>query len=179
MRRLLLLALLMLPGCAKRAAEPEAAAPEPAPAEAPSPVAAEAADDAHGPATLEEAEAALAQAQSELDAALGPLAFAAPPSAVDQSSGSPPPPAAAPKAGAPAEEAPAESRRAESESSRARAASKKEASDCALACRAFQSLNRAVDAVCRLDSGGERCARARRVASDAQTRVASCSCPAP
>ena len=38
---------------------------------------------------------------------------------------------------------------------------KKEASDCALACRAFQSLTRAVDAVCRLDSGGERCSRAR------------------
>lgn len=179
--RALLLALLLLPGCGKHATEPEAAAPEPAPAQAPSTVSAEADEKADEPATLEEAEAALARAQSELDAALGPLAFATPPSTADQSSGAAPPPAAAPKAGAPAEERPAPSRpsRAESEASRPEAASKKEASDCALACRAFQSLNRAVDAVCRLDSGGERCSRARRVASEAEARVASCSCPAP
>ncbi len=176
-----LLALLLLPGCGRHASESETTLPERAPAQAaPPPLASTAAEEPEQPATLEEAEAALARAQTELEAALGPIAFATPPpAAADQASGAAPAPA--PKAGAPAQEraAPSKAQRPEGEASRAESASKKEASDCALACRAFQSLNRAVDAVCRLDTGGERCSRARRVAADAQAKVASCSCPAP
>jgi hypothetical protein len=174
---------LFVAGCgagANKSSAPFSAEPAP---QAPATSSAEA-EKAEEPATLEEAEVALSRAQTELDSALGPVAFAAPP-AQDQASGSAAPapaPAAEPKAGAPAEErapSPSKAQRTESEASRAEGASKKEASDCALACRAFQSLNRAVDAVCRLDSGGERCSRARRVAADAQARVASCSCQAP
>ena len=179
--RALLLLSLFVAGCARQSSAPIAAEPAP---QAPATTAADA-EKAEEPATLEEAEVALSRAQSELDSALGPVAFATPPAA-DQASGSAAPapaPAQEPKAGAPAEErAPSPSkaqRQQESEASRGEGASKKEASDCALACRAFQSLNRAVDAVCRLDSGGERCSRARRVAADAQARVASCSCQAP
>jgi hypothetical protein len=50
---------------------------------------------------------------------------------------------------------------------------------CEEACRAFSSLSRAASAVCRLDgSSGTHCSRAKQVLSDAQQRVASCSCPA-
>jgi hypothetical protein len=178
--RALLLLSLFVGGCGRASSAPVAAEPPPA---APVTSAADA-EKAEEPATLEEAEVALSRAQSELDSALGPVAFATPPAA-DQASGSAAPapaPAQEPKAGAPAEErapSPSKAQRQESEASRAEGANKKEANDCALACRAFQSLNRAVEAVCRLDSGGERCSRARRVASDAQARVASCSCRTP
>jgi len=50
---------------------------------------------------------------------------------------------------------------------------------CEEACRAFSSLSRAANAVCRLDgNGGTHCSRAKHVLADAQLRVASCSCPA-
>jgi hypothetical protein len=49
---------------------------------------------------------------------------------------------------------------------------------CEDACRAFSSLTRAANAVCRLDgSSGTHCTRAKHVLADAQLRVASCSCP--
>ena len=49
---------------------------------------------------------------------------------------------------------------------------------CEDACRAFSSLTRAANAVCRLDgSSGTHCTRAKHVLADAQQRVASCSCP--
>jgi len=48
---------------------------------------------------------------------------------------------------------------------------------CEDACRAFSSLTRAANAVCRLDgSSGAHCTRAKHVLADAQQRVASCSC---
>jgi hypothetical protein len=53
----------------------------------------------------------------------------------------------------------------------------KEASSCETACKAFSSLSRASDAICRLDTdGGKRCERARQIREDASRRVASCSC---
>jgi hypothetical protein len=49
---------------------------------------------------------------------------------------------------------------------------------CEEACRAFSSLTRAANAVCRLDGRtGTHCSRAKQVQADAQQRVASCSCP--
>jgi hypothetical protein len=55
---------------------------------------------------------------------------------------------------------------------------KKEASACETACKAFSSLERATDAVCRLDTdgGGKRCERAKQIRQDAARRVSSCSC---
>ena len=51
---------------------------------------------------------------------------------------------------------------------------------CDNACRAFASLTRAASAVCRLDGdSGAHCSRAKRVVSDSERRVSSCTCPAP
>lgn len=48
---------------------------------------------------------------------------------------------------------------------------------CENACRAFASLARAANAVCRLDGdGGAHCAHAKRVVADSQLRVSSCAC---
>jgi hypothetical protein len=53
----------------------------------------------------------------------------------------------------------------------------KEVSACETACKAFSSLSRASDAVCRLDEGGgQRCERAKKIREDASRRVASCGC---
>jgi hypothetical protein len=49
---------------------------------------------------------------------------------------------------------------------------------CETACKAFSSLERASDAVCRLDTegGGKRCERAKQIREDAARRISSCSC---
>jgi hypothetical protein len=52
----------------------------------------------------------------------------------------------------------------------------KEANTCETTCKAFSSLTRASDAVCRLDTDGKRCERARQIREDASHRVASCGC---
>jgi hypothetical protein len=104
------------------------------------------------PRTLEEAEAALERARAELSAltvAEGPPGAAGAPLS--------PPPATAP-APAPAEPA-------------------RPSDPCATACRAFGSLLRAKDAVCRLEAPrGERCARAEDIVREAEGRVRSCAC---
>jgi hypothetical protein len=100
------------------------------------------------PQTLAEAEDMLARARADLDQ----VALNEP--------GAPP--------------ATAEEKRAESEAAAPRA---KEVSPCETACRAFSSLERASDAVCRLDNeGGQRCQRARQIREDAARRVQSCGC---
>lgn len=192
MRRSLLRALLLsavtmsagvvAPGCSR---PPESTSrPAEAPDAAPSSVSAQD-DEAWArpdePTTLEEAERLLSQAREELEAALGPSTFAA---AEEAQAGGAPAPAAPP---APSDEA--RSDKAAPKASRAErkreaetldSAPKKEAaSDCTLACRAFRSLERAVEAVCRLDQSGERCARARRIAAEAESRVRTCSCRTP
>ena len=50
--------------------------------------------------------------------------------------------------------------------------------DCATTCRAFASLKRAADAICRLAGPGEqpRCARARSTVAEGERRVAGCGC---
>jgi len=51
---------------------------------------------------------------------------------------------------------------------------------CESACKAFASLSRAANAVCRLDGdGGSHCAKAKKVVTDSAGRVAACTCPAP
>jgi hypothetical protein len=53
----------------------------------------------------------------------------------------------------------------------------KAAIDCESVCKAFASLSRAGDAICRLDTEtGKRCQRARQIRDDATRRVASCGC---
>jgi hypothetical protein len=100
--------------------------------------------------TLAEAESALAEAKAEIDRLGG-----APPTAG----------AAAPPS-------------AKAEESAARAADVKKADGgCDDACRAFASLARAADAVCRLDTQNTgRCERARQTVVDAERRLASCGC---
>lgn len=113
------------------------------------------------PQTLAEAEALLEKSRAELDRlALSPEADA------EATSG-----AAAP---APAS-APA---RAESREERADAQPQAKAeSQCQSACRAFSSLSKASEAVCRLEAdGGKRCERARQIRDDASQRVAGCGC---
>jgi len=165
--RLIVLSLFVLSGCGgmrKGEQAPQSAPPSAGEAAAEAP--ADDVDQASGdeaqqePATIEEAEAALRRAQAELSSALGePVAFA-----------QPPPPASQP---APAEAAGARDRSMEAEK-------KADGPNCGLACRAFTSLSRAAQAVCRLDGdGGERCSRARQAVSDAEARVASCSCTRP
>jgi hypothetical protein len=51
---------------------------------------------------------------------------------------------------------------------------------CANACRAFASLQRAANAVCRLTSEADaKCVRARTVVKENETRLSVCACEPP
>ncbi|HYJ10714.1 MAG TPA: hypothetical protein VEX18_16945 [Polyangiaceae bacterium] len=116
------------------------------------------------PATLAEAEQLLARAQAELDR----LALNEPQS-----------PAAGAPAAATASPVPPrdQAERDEKSAAQAEAAPTPPPSPCDNACRAFASLERASDAVCRLDGeDGQRCSRARQIRDGAARRVASCGC---
>ncbi|MDF3069407.1 MAG: hypothetical protein K0R38_5008 [Polyangiaceae bacterium] len=117
------------------------------------------------PQTLAEAEALLEKSRAELDR----LALSSEADAEATSGAAAPAPAPAP-ASAPA--------RAESREERADAQPQAKAeSPCQSACRAFSSLSRASEAVCRLEAdGGKRCERARQIRDDASQRVAGCGC---
>jgi hypothetical protein len=113
---------------------------------------------------LEAAERALNQAKADLDR----LALAEPSPGVG--------------ANAPADRAAEkkESKAGRAPSAAGASASSKANALCEEACRAFSSLSRAASAVCRLDGkSGTHCSHAKHVLSDAQQRVASCSCQAP
>jgi len=163
--RFLWTGLCLLAGCGGPLAEGSPATTTPTSAQAP------AEEAEREPTTLADAEALLERARADLDR----LALNEP--------GAPP---AAPAAGAVAPSAaptPAPSRdeasRADKSASAEQAAPPpaKEANTCETACKAFSSLTRASDAVCRLDSdGGKRCERARQIREDASHRVASCGC---
>lgn len=131
-------------------------------------------DGAGEPTTLADAEALLEKARNDLNrlALNEPVAPAAAGAAAPPSVQMAPAPSPAPRD---------EARRAEKSSSAsadaAPPAPAKEASSCETACKAFSSLTRASDAVCRLDTeGGKRCDRARQIRQDASQRVASCGC---
>lgn len=163
-----------LAGCAaQRSSESESAAPAP-PANAPGvPASTQGSStlDQAEPATLAEAEAWLEKARADLDRlALNdapPPASGGAASPAEAAAPTPAPPRAQKRAADKAEEA-----------APATQAPEKEASNpCETACKAFSSLTRASDAVCRLDSaGGQRCQRARQIQGDASRRVASCGC---
>src|SRR6478609_10185664 len=150
-------------GCSR---SPKAAAPSPAseaapvvppPAATPVPAQADAlaAEPEPEPTTLADAEAMLERARADLDrlALNEPLA---PRSAAPAAAGGGIP--GTPSRGSAAGEA----RRAEKSASSDTAEAPKDTASCDTACKAFSSLVRASDAVCRLDTdGGKRCERAR------------------
>jgi hypothetical protein len=181
----------LLSACAQRSAEPaapasaedqtaaryapappppaEAAPAAPAPVLAPQgldkPKSAEAARDDEFP-NLEAAERALNQAKSDLDR----LALAEPMKAVGRTG-------SADSASASRAEKKDAKRPASSAAGAAPASNAPNV--CENACRAFASLSRAANAVCRMDGdNGAHCTRAKRVVSDSQSRVASCACQA-
>jgi hypothetical protein len=166
--------LALLPGCGMSPkAEAPRSAPEGVPAQAAPTSSLTAKDDAEAePATLADAEALLERARADLDR----LALNEPGAAHRATGGGAPAPASAPPAPAPprAEAKPAE-KAASADGVAAPPA--KEVNTCETACKAFSSLTRASDAVCRLDTdGGKRCERARQIREHASHRVASCGC---
>lgn len=152
---------------AERAATPESPVAAPAPAPPGSPQGLEqpkskAAEEEFN--DLEAAERALNQAKADLDR----LALAEPTPSVGRN-------ATLDRAAEKKESKPV----ARAPSAAGAAAPSKSTALCEEACRAFSSLSRAANAVCRLDgNGGTHCSRAKHVLADAQQRVASCSCPA-
>jgi len=170
-----LLGVVPLPGCGGMSPKVEApsSAPEAAPAQAAPTSSLAAKDEAEAePATLADAEALLEKARADLDR----WALNEPGAARGATGGAPPAPASAPPAPAPQR---AEAKPADKAASADGAAAPpaKEVNTCDTACKAFASLARAGDAVCRLDTdGGKRCERARQIRADASHRVASCGC---
>jgi hypothetical protein len=154
--------LCLLAGCGRPLAE---AAPAPT---APTSTQAPAEEAEAEPTTLADAEALLERARADLERVAlnepgAPAAGAVAPSAA---------PTPAPSR----DEASREDKAASAEQA-APPPPAKEANACETACKAFSSLARASDAVCRLDSdGGKRCERARQIREDASHRVASCGC---
>lgn len=160
-----------LSGCAS---SQKSEAPAAAPAASPETMATGAPGSAQeSPQTLAEAEALLERARGDFERlALNEPAIPPPASAVGGVAPAPAPAPAAPKA-APR----AETRAADKTETEAAPANSNQASTCETACKAFSSLSRASDAVCRLDAtSGKRCERARQIQQDASRRVASCGC---
>jgi hypothetical protein len=172
-----LLGLALLPGCSRSPkAEAPSSAPEAAPAAGLPNTSGLAAKEAEAePTTLADAEALLEKARADLDR----LALNEPGVARGATGGGPSP-ASAPPSPSPSPSPPrAEAKRADKATSADEAAAPpaKEVNPCETACKAFSSLIRASDAVCRLDTdGGKRCERARQIREDASHRVASCGC---
>jgi hypothetical protein len=172
----LLLSLGLVSGCAGMGAKtPTSGVAEPA-------ATTQAGQDEREPATLAEAEALLEKARGDLDrlalneSGQAPLATAAPPPAPAGAAAPSPAPMRAPQ-----QEAERADKSAASSAPADRAgeepAPAKAVSACEAACKAFSSLVRASDAVCRLDpDGGQRCERAKKIREDASSRVASCGC---
>jgi hypothetical protein len=173
MKKVSLLGTLMLLVVACGRAQDAAAPQAPASEAAPSSVAGSAAVPESEPQTLAEAEALLDKARADLDR----LALNEAGSPLEATAG-----AAAPAPAPPP--SPAATRAEEKRADKAAADQaeapppKKEASACETACKAFSSLERASNAVCRLDTegSGKRCERAKQIREDAARRVSSCSC---
>ncbi len=164
------LGLVSACGMAPKAEAPSSggeAAPAPAEA-APTSTQASPEEAEHEPTTLADAEALLEKARTDLDR----LALNEPGGAA-ASGAAVPAPATAPSPAPPRDEARRADKAAESSAEKPRA---KEVNACETACKAFSSLTRASDAVCRLDTEGGRCQRARKIHEDASQRVASCGC---
>lgn len=149
---------------------PTEGAPAAAPA-APPPASAE---------SLEAAEAELASALRELDGALASAEPATEAKSEPSEAARSPPAKASRGAGVGRAEKGADATAAEAPRAAAAQAQNRDdrAERCVTACKAFGSLQRAKDAVCRLDAQppAARCARAESIVREAQARVASCSC---
>lgn len=145
----------------------------PPPASAPATTEVDARGSGAEPTTLEQAEAELERARAELEAlGVAPAAPAAIEAAPPEAA---PPPAASSEAMD--DSAPHARERAEGEAPSAKAQQAAPPNPCETACRAFASLQRAKDAVCRLEQpAGDRCARAEAIVRDARARVQSCAC---
>jgi hypothetical protein len=165
----LLLGVSSLVAC-KRAEEPPTYAPPGATPEAPQ-TGGETAplDQAPAFSSIEEAQAAFARAEQDLLALHGGAPSAAGAAA-----------ATAPPATAPADSERAAEPEAEAAPAPERKDDKSAAGSCSGLCRAFGSLSRAADAICRLaGEADERCARARGSVRDNFKRVSVCRCPPP
>lgn len=185
-RILAFLLIVPLGGCAAQrepsapsdeapAGSPAFAAPPPSAAPAPAPASEAAPAEAEGDALAESRRTAsddLATAQEELEAARRELELALAPAAQSK-------PTATGGAAPPAAAAPPRSRRANAadEAPKGKAEKKRSETSCQTACRAFQSLGRAADSICRLAGDeDERCGRAREVVTQAERRVTACGC---
>ncbi len=169
-----LVVLGLLAGCGAELSAPKSGG-EAAPAGVPATTAAPAEEGEAEPATLADAEALLEKARLNLDRLALNDGVLAPPAAAGAAAPSAPRSQSMP-APAPAR---AEAQRADKSSSADTAPPPpaKEVNACETACKAFSSLTRASDAVCRLDTdGGKRCERARQIREGASHRVASCGC---
>jgi hypothetical protein len=168
LRSLLLATSCLIVGCAAPRGPDATAAPPASAPEMPASTESVGSLDEGEPATLAEAEELLEKARADLDR----LALNEP---QPRMSAGAPAPAAAPPAPAPEE---SKKRSEKSAEAADRASAERESPDaCETACKAFSSLARASDAVCRLDAeGGGRCQRARQIREDASRRVASCGC---
>jgi hypothetical protein len=145
--------------------EPAPAAPAaaPAPQGLEQPKSAESAAQDDELSTLEGAEHALDRAKNDLDR----LALADASAKLGR---------AAPTGGA-AKPKKEDTQRTGAPSAADAATSTPRAAVCGNACRAFASLSRAANAVCRLDGdNGKHCTRAKRMVADAEPRVAACAC---
>jgi len=190
----LLLAASAFAGCARRYVDPavspaEGAAPAPPPpATEPAPVAAPAApssmqgddldesassgrvtisEESRPIANLDQAIAEFERAKAELEGAFRQSSNAATGGAAPGAAAAP----ARPRASSPA--------RAEAEAPKDRAEKKaaEPETSCQTACRAFASLERAADSVCRLAGPKDsRCTRAQEIVTTNTPRVASCGC---
>ena len=168
---LLSLNLLVACGMAPKAEAPPPGAAEPATT----------AQDEREPTTLAEAEALLEKARGDLDRLALNEPAAPPPAAAPPAAAGAATPSSVPTPAPRMEAERADKSAADSASSSERGAEEapraKEVSACETACKAFSSLSRASDAVCRLDEGGgQRCERAKKIREDASRRVASCGC---
>ena len=163
---LLLLVTSTLVACKRAEEEPPTYAPAGAAPEAPATSLEKPGPADEGPAfsSVEEAQAAFARAEQDLLTLAGP------------------PPSAGAAAPAPTTPAPAEGERAaepKAEAAPERKDYKVGAERCSGLCRAFGSLSRAADAICRLaGEADERCTRARASVRDNFQRIAVCRCPA-
>jgi hypothetical protein len=165
---MLLLGVSSLVACKKAEEPPPTYAPPGAAPEAPQADAVTApADEAPAFSTIEEAQAAFARAEQDLLTLQGGA----------------PAGAGAPAATAPPATAPAEAEGETAAQPKAEAAPKDDKSagrSCSGLCRAFGSLSRAADAICRLaGEADERCTRARGSVRDNFQRVSVCRCPPP
>jgi hypothetical protein len=166
-----LMGLGPLAGCSRA---PKAEAPASTSAPAPGLPGSGLAEPETEPKTLAEAEALFERSRVDFDR----VAMNAPPPPPPVAAGAAPAQAPAPVPAAPTtESAPKRAEKAAADEASAAPHEKDANGGCETACKAFSSLERASDAVCRLDAdGGQRCERARRIRDEARLRVASCGC---